>query len=335
MEDYKMSTKVVTVNAPFPEPTVNQSFPEVRIPQYQSTPTPIHLTATATVPSSTAGVGVNSVALKEPNGFPMEIHTIKFGQLITGTSGIEDGSLILGNVIGCQLSLGQLPLTNGFVPVWGFSRGTYTGRERLASSGLNSYIEYIWRLSRPLYVPAGGIINPVFKHFGGTEAAIDARISYSGLSMPANYKPKKIFVPYVSSYMSKVFNSYNGTDSDASTETDLINPFDTDLTIDRIVGRVATYDNTLGIYYEVETSDVGSRYLTARMVDSLGNQIVKDFGAFNSVFNYVTHTWEIGQKLPPKAYYSVYLQKTAAGVSNATYRSQAMVSMVGYREVNP
>lgn len=293
---------------------------------------PIHLTAVATLQSNTSGAGVNAVALKNPTNLPMEIYEIKFLLKSTGA--------IAGHSVGCKLSMGNVPLTGGFVPIFSFGNCTYTLREAVGILQSNTYVSHTMRLSRPLYVPAGGAVIPSFHHKGYTQEDITVRISYSGRNLPADYRPKRLFVPYVAAYSSKSFNSFSTVaDSDNSTETDLLNPFDVPLRIERFVGRMGLFDNSPNseneayVVGDVMIPDVLARYTTVRMVDSNGNQIIRDYTSFANAFNFSTRAWEVNFELPSKSFYTVFLRKAASTLTLSQYMNQAFVSMVGYREL--
>ncbi len=304
---------------------------------------PIHLTAFATLQANTAGSGVNAVALKNPSNLPMEIYEIRFLIRTTNTILTEANTgNLTGHSVACKLSLGNVPLTAGFIPLLMFGKCDYGSRE----APNFKFWSHTMRLSKPLFVPAGSAIVPSFAHKGYTTSDIVVRISYAGRNMSASYRPKKVFIPYVSCFSSKPFDTFSTTaDLDNSTETDLLNPFDMPLHVERFIGRMGVFDNTPpddsnpatppGAISDVAFGfDAIARYTTLRMTDSNGNQIIRDYTSFANAFNYLTRAWETDFELPPKGFYTVFLKKAASGQTLTRYLNQVFVSMVGYRELS-
>lgn len=307
---------------------------------------PIHLTATATVPSNST-TGVNAAALKNPMGGAMEIHQIKWELQIPSASVTFTGS-VTGGVIGCKLEMGGHPLTNGFIPVWSFVKPNSILDEILMNTGATAAGQvsvFTWNLARPLYVPPGVTVTPAFQHRGLFQAAVNVRISYGGRSFRAKTAaPKKVNVPYASVYISKNFDA-NAADTDQSTELDIINPFDTPLKLQRLTGRCQFQDSNRGgnLYidegYNGATSGPtpGEEMLSVRIFDSNGRPIVRNATIFRSVFSTITRSWEMdnGAVMDPESYYRVLLTKAAplAGASSDPVFCQAFVGAVGWREI--
>lgn len=298
--------------------------------------TPLHLTASTTLASNSAG-GVNAVSLKNPLGTPMEILEIKW-QLRCTNFALSGGS------VGCKLELGKIPLTNGFVPVWNFGRALNVDQGEIPRDfniallipGITGerYNEYTWKLPRPLYIPPGAVVMPTFQHRGYINENVSVRISYSARSLPAGYKPKTINVPWVSSYVSKVFDKMGAADTDQSNETEVVNPFDEPINIQHFVGRIASYDRNAPTDLVIDDVDVGGRLLTLRAMDSEGEAVIPKFSLFHSVFNLPTRSWNVVGTVPPKMFYSFFLAKAAPAVLDAdTFQTQAFMSMVGWREM--
>ena len=302
---------------------------------------PLHLTADTVIESNASG-GVNAIALKNPIGGPMQVHQIKFQLTATLLSGQDSGALgSLGGVIGASISIGNHPLTNGFVPVWLFGRpnnvvnggedfvDVQTGEERSIS-------EYVWNLPRPMYVPDGATITPSFQHRGLIKNQVAVRMSVSaksyGLDAP---DPEKIFIPYVSSYVSKNFIA-NDEDTDQSLETDLVNTFPKPLFLQRFTGRTQLFNSATGAVTDLDPTS-SLNILSVRMADSNGRAIVPTYTVFGNVFSYATRSWDLDGRaqMDPNAYYRVFLRKTTSPESsyNAADTVQAFVGCVGWREV--
>lgn len=326
-----------------PSQVVSQVVPEDA--GYQGDP--VHLTASIDLQSPSAS-GVNVAALKNPIPGPMEIMEVKFGLRIpTPSTTVSAG--VSGGVVGIQFMLGDIPVTNGHVPVWLFGREANIGAEQVLGNSTTpfTYAEYRWKLAHPLYVPTGWVLTPTFQHFGQIKQSIYTRISYGARVLPIGAKkPSAIKVPYVASFVSKTFTTYGAADTDRSAETDLVNKIGAPLHLVRFVGRINAFFLSSAVVYtsdfegdETSTgaSDLRGRLLTVdKMIDSVGNQLVRDPTLYGSVFAGATRTWEIGRDLVvPSEWYAIVDLGKAAPVTtpSGVYQAQAQIGMEGWREV--
>lgn len=312
--------------------------PYAQNPVYHQQPVaPIHLSGAVQLQTGTAG-GIAPAALKNPMGQDMEILEVKFE--VSGSLGQNaDVGVPYGGSIGCELALGSYKLTNGAVPVWNFGRAeNRPGEAKIETIGFAStpysYCSYSWRLPRPLFIPAGAALVPNFNHFGYVPFTLGVRIGYSARSVFK--RPKTIYLPWVASYKSKVFNPITDASTDASDEEELINDTDRVIKLQRFTGRLQ-YIFPDGTTSDIDPVSVGARYLTMRMVDSYGRPIVRTYTPFHSVFSPLTRSWEledIGAQLDPGAFYRVFLKKAAMTMASGQNggQVQAFVSMVGWRE---
>lgn len=296
------------------------------------TTSPLHLTATTTVQPNSS-TGVNAVALKNPNGQPMEILEIKWS-LSQSTFDNED----LACVIGCKLDLGNFPLTNGYVPIGLFGRTENLWAEQVSDGDLTICInEFSWKLPRPLYVPADSVLVPVFQHRGLVNADVNVRISYAARTLPLGAPPpKKLALPYAAFYAGKPFDeSDSGTDN--SVETDLMNPFAEPIIIQRFGGRCMVFTNSGSVCNEARADDsIGSIQYNVRMADSFGRNLIQNLIPFRLAFSALTRGWEVENALmDPKSFITAYLRKDLPfqGAPSPGQLTQAMISVVGHRVV--
>ncbi len=305
---------------------------------------PIHVTATTTLQSNSAG-GVNAISLKNPMGQPMEILEIKF-QLFNSATSIGN----LGGIIACNLELGKFAITNGFVPIWCMGRSENLAAESV--SDINTVPgcanEFTWRLAHPLYVSPDSVLVPTFQHRGQIQNDISIRISYSARSIPPGAPPpRKLFLPYAASYTSKSFGA-NAAGVDQSLETDLVNPFDTELYLQRFTGRVSALNLSLtppaiieamvaeGVMNYVCPESMAALQFNVRMVDSFGRPLVRELVPFRMVFSGVTRSWETdGAVMDPRSFIIAYLRKDAPfqGSTSANILAQASIGVVGFRSM--
>lgn len=297
---------------------------------------PLHLTASTTLASNSAG-GVNTISLKNPLGTPMEILEIKWQLRCTNLA-------LAGGMVGCKLELGKIPLTNGFVPIWNFGRALNVDLGEIprddfiatyfSTVASERYNEYVWKLPRPLYVPAGAVVTPTFQHRGYLQENVQVRISYSARSLPEGHTPPTINVPWVSSYTSKVFDKMGPADTDQSQETDIVNPHDEHVNVQHLVGRIITFDRAEPTVIVIDDSDIGAALLRVRATDSKGDPVIPYPSLFHSIFSLTTRAWDISYKVDPKAFYLFYLSKAAPATAGVdAYASQAFISLVGWREL--
>lgn len=318
------------------------------LPPYSQNPTyhqqpsssPIHLSGSVLLRSGATG-GPPIAAFKNPTGQDMELLEMKFE--VSGPITQTNTTLnfqAYGSSVSGQLMYGTEQLTNGSVPLWNFGRQENPLAETKVDNQYTTvFNSYTWRLPRPLYVPAGAVIIPTFTHTGLTSSALNVRVGYSGRTIFK--KPKNVFLPWVASYSSPAFSPASSAGSAQSSELDLVNPFDQPLNLQRFVGRIQGVDVNGNVVDETTSSLIANQYLMARMNDSYGRAIVRNYVPFSSVFSPVTRSWEMsnGARLDPNSYYRLFLNKlvspsdVVAFNPNALAQFQVLASMVGWRKV--
>lgn len=340
---------LATPRGQVPATVVRQKPPKRIPPEYEGDP--VHLSsAVSNLQPGAGGVGVNIKALVNPGPGPMEVHGIKFR--IRSASYAPSGAMIA-----CRLDLGEFGLTNGFVPVFAFGRAENAlGEQVTAAPGSAisyAYAQYVARLSRPIYLPVGAAIRPQLMHKGQATTPADVNVSVFGRMLsPRSPLPTVLKLPYWTSYVSKSF-ALGTPDQETSSESDLYNPFDTDLELERFVGRV-NFTSDAGFAYgslmtEMESSpyalqtggllsylgdSIGQLLLT--MTDSDGFPVVKRPAPFRLVFDHLTRSWPLSHTLPPRGYYHVELYNQAPLYGAAPYpvNMQATIAMMGWREIS-
>jgi hypothetical protein len=309
-----------------------QGLPK-EIYQEPSPASPIHLSSSLVLRSGASGaVPVN--AFKNPMGQDMEILEIKFEISGAATTG---STPVFGGTIWTDLMMGSYKLTNGAVPVWNFGKMENILSELLSDDqdALN-FSAYTWRLPRPMFVPAGACIAPSFVHTGYIASTLNVRVGMSGRTV--SRKPKAIYMPWISKYVSKAFNPLSAADKDQSQETDLFNPHPEVFHLQRFMGRTLTQNPGASTNQgENRPRSFADQYLLARIVDSYGRPIVANYTPFRLIFSEVTRSWEMDNEstLDPEGFYKVILRKDAMVLAGASANlfGQAFVSMVGWREL--
>lgn len=275
---------------------------------------PLVLSAEVTVPSQTTQ-RPPQLALMNPTGEAFRIHEIRF-TVNAGTARTT------GAVVGCKLDLGSVALTRGFIPVWNFGR--------VISYDQDLNLQFSWRLQHPIHIPANGVLQPSFQHFGLISDSVIVRVSYFCSTLPPHSpKPRKVRLPWVTAYIGKSF-SYTAADTDQSRETDLLNSFDTDLQISRLVGRVNVFSAAGGNNFSL----VGSQLLLTRITLSNGDPLVRTLTPFQQIFGEDGRAWEQRNTiLKPQQFFQVFVEKQLTTDVAPQALIQPYVSMVGYREL--
>lgn len=316
--------------------------------------TPVTLTASGTVQAGSVA-GVNADALRSPYGLPIEIHEIKW--LLSAPT-----NQVIGAGVGCYLELGDYKLTNGYVPINVFCKsgllipvgGDFIDLTMNSTNGeevqtVPSYANFVWKLKEPIFVPAGSILLPKFQHRNMIPDNITCQIVYSGTILPANYRPKKLTLPWVA-YWAANGVAYSTASTQTSLESDLVNPYDSPLFVQRFVGRMNYSGNISSVppseRFTVASEGAGNgngltemagKYYTLRMVHSSGANIIQSPTKFESVFYSGTRAWDVNVEIPAKSYFVVSLSKIAdatATTPTSAIRSQAIIGMIGYREIS-
>ena len=295
---------------------------------------PFFLTASATLQASAEGAG-NVEALRNPYPVPVEVVEIRWQ--LRNTTSVAATEVITGAAVGCQLMLGAHPLTQAFVPVNCFGPARNWASEptsgTVSSVNLN-FLDFSFRPSTPILLPGKALLAPKFRHTGLRDTEIVVRISY--VCRVAAKNRKKIVLPYVAAFTSKAFSLFStSADSDQSTEADLVNALDVPIDVERFCGRLTHYETGFAsLQYRERAPDAALRLLRVRMESSMGETPIRDFATFGQVFYYHTKTWEVRHQLPPKAFYSVTVDKLAVAVDpSLPANTHAHISLVGSREI--
>jgi len=333
---------------------------------------PLVLFASCDCPPAPGEISPNVLSLKEPHNLPMEIMSVRFRcyPLNGGPSNITEFAYqtITGQGIGVKMDLGNIPVVNSAVPIncFGSARDSAdqsiqafkgaTSAEALSYSQELSVatdpvtgqtalpMAYTWRLKYPLYVPPGAVLAPTFTALGQNHFPVRIEITYFCRTRDADYKPRgRIMVPWVTSFASKSFDQIAAAPAgtDASIETDLVNPFSVPLEITKLVGveaMVVNGNGTLGNAAE-DSTDHRFALATNKIRSSRGDDIARTPINFGGLFPFNWRAWDIpgNWTLAPAEFYQLQL-----AVAPVTYpvgdgevgRVQYAVAMIGYRGIS-
>ncbi len=268
----------------------------------------------------------DTTKLTNPSGSPMWLDEISFALSRGG----------YGSTIRAAFTLDRVPLTGGYVPVWNFGRMLNTAFEE-TNDGPNNGM-FVWRLPKPLYIPAGKYLAAKIWHTGLPDVkTCDFRMTYYGRAISSSAPvPKRIPIPWVTSFVGNVVPTAADT-TDKSADSDLCNPFDVPLFVQRFIGRAISYEGSAGSppnevkdAFVDEFSRAVSELITIRAFDHRGRILVRDYTPLAALFSESDKSWTVNAKLAPKGFYRMMLSEALSALT-VGYNIRPMISMVGYR----
>lgn len=316
---------------------------------------PIILSAeTRLEPGSSSGV--NTAALKNPHGLPMELLWVRFSlfPLTPDVPDVELLSSMTGMVVGVKMDLGKIPVVDAGVPIscFGAARDDWDviNRFYLSPTTIVLHNTYTWRLKHPLYIPAGATLVPLFQHYGQIPYPAQVRVTYMCRSLSAKKRTGKTWVPWVTSWRSRGFD-FASADTvltaqyDESSEIDIVNPFDVPVNVVRFCGRqsLTTPLNNLqnsesSILFPASAfiSEAGDSNTTLTMKSSSGDEIVRNETQFGGLFPLNLKVWDIpgGWSMAPGEFLKIRAAFAPQLNAEDPGRVQVGVSAVGYRKVD-
>lgn len=249
---------------------------------------PLCLSTELVAVGSTLAIGAlaspQAVAIRNPNRTAMLIDAFKFVVDGSTTIPISNGTVppLATAQLQVQIALGNIPLTNNFVPVLSLCP-TYH-----AATGA-MYVEtnpvMTWHLPRPIYVPPDVALSAQFTQaklsdtIDGSGFAGPLRFSVLGRSLPSNFRvPEAIFVPWATA--ARTVNSTATTF--ITNDSDLANPFPQPLRVTRFIGHAPWITTSAGAVTAVFSSQATP--LTTRMTLSSNSILVQSETPFYSLF---------------------------------------------------
>ncbi len=250
-----------------------------------------------------------------------------------------------------KLTLGGVPLTNGFIPISLFGKvlnDSITVGEQDVSDGSPSM--FTWKLPKPLYIPAREFLRPTVYIEPGAVAdpAVLTRtvtIIYCCRPVPKGTPvPRTVCLPWVTYFKPAYITMTNegGSDSiDQSQPSDIFNPWPQDLHVERFIGRLmgnpSGEDN---VHMSLASANINlttglpttGTFVTAQ--DSFNNILVRDPTPFAHLFDFIDRSWTVNAVLPPQGFYLFTIDRNWAAYSPAaSFTATIGISMVGWREV--
>jgi len=262
--------------------------------------------------------------LENPFRAPMWLDEIRF-RLDSGTGW---SSMFV------ELKLGEIPITKGFVPI------------SLMGKALNDSVEpmtsFTWKLPKPLFIPARELLRPTlyFQTYSGASARTVTIIYVCRPLEKGTPAPSLIQLPWVTYYSPPYMASPLIDQTDQSTPSDLYNPFDQDMRIQRFVGRLMVQGSASENDGQMSIASANTNLTTGQITsgtlvsaqDSFNNILIRDRTPFAHVFDFVDRAWTVNCVLPPKGFYLFTVDRLWDNYS-ASITATVGIGMVGWREV--
>lgn len=228
--------------------------------------------------------------------------------------------LFIPGSMGIELRLGNVFLTRGFVPY--ALIGNRLGNARLMPT-------QSWRLPQPLCLAPGAEISARFQ---STTSEAPYGLDFTGVANvtlvgrvieDCTSLPPTIPVPYITWYQGPINAGGTVAFSDESNTTDLANPFDVPLQVQRLTGSILDPN----VEYKARTTH---ELITLQMVDHLAVPTIRNAVEWGAVFG-TDRSWAMRSMLPPKGYFLATVNSNIADQSGSAFR--AVIGLIGTREV--
>jgi hypothetical protein len=218
-----------------------------------------------------------------------------------------------------QLRVGNNPITEGFVPLPAI----------VEPIDLSAYADtedpYLIRFTRPVLLAPGERIMVQVMH---TNAAA-TYFRLTAICEPFT-EPGRGVLPWLTFYRTPYRADGGGDFEDASTEADLVNPFDVPLAVDRLVGAVMYNDQRVA-NAGLKSNSLIYDAIRVRADDQSGTQMVRDPTPFAVLFERNRRAWIVNSTLPPKGFYRFTVESKLSTQLIGGLNVQSFIGMIGYR----
>ncbi len=277
--------------------------------------------------------------IKNPTDLPIWVKGLRFALRLATPTQQGEGSTGIGGAIGVKLNVGGTPLMQNYVPIWLLR--TQTTDQELTIQGTQYISRFTWMFKKPMLLLPGQYLSPTFNYTGmlSTSATNPATvpIQITMLADIAEHLPRTVSVPWVCAWQAqKTTAGAAALALPESLRTDLFNPHDFPLQIDRLSGRILLNQ----IDGDSDDSSSSTAYASAntnvRMFREDGSSIIRDPTAFAHVFSQPLKAWRMENAvMPPRSYYQAvidvdYSDTAQYGVGTVI---QPMIGLLGYRDI--
>jgi hypothetical protein len=294
---------------------------------------PLLLQAQIVPPAGGGSFGLADTSrLENPYQAPMWLDEIRF-RLPTSTGTTSE--FAVASSMKVELKLGDIPLTNGFVPI------------PLFGKVLNDITQgggaFTWRLPKPLFIPARELLRPTayFEPYSGAPTKT-LTVTYCCRPLPRGTPtPKTLQIPWVTYFKPDYLTVPGAVDTtNQSQPSDLFNPWNEYLHVQRFIGEffVRNIDTGGAGFMSLASANINlstGLLTTGTLVsaqDSFNNILVRDQTPFSHLFSIVDRAWTVNSLLPPKGFYLFTLDRLWSAYGGAATATVG-IGMVGWREV--
>ncbi len=276
----------------------------------------------------------------------------------------------LGDAIRVSIKVGNHPMTAGFVPVCllGQVENGRANTPALRSNAQVVHSTFTWHLPEPLWLPPNLPLTIQIQHlndFAVNSASADQTVDVTarGVLDEQDTIPDVVDVPYAASFLTPV-----ETDTSAGTtgvappvvaqsgQTDLFNPFDQPLNLERLTYEIsvsstglsgATRANfaptdatsaqdqmsalTIGQNYGLDR-----RYVTLKMVSGKGRSIVSNYMPIGAVIASTSRSWYMHSVLDPADYLVAFISQQMplfTDPGTIAFQMRTGLAMIGSRRL--
>lgn len=294
----------------------------------------------------TAGAVLNAQTLQSGFRTPYVIDEIR----ISAQTSVHASALItpyrftaLAALLSAKFETGKHAFSKDAVPVGMYAPyfSNYDYGTVFAANGYRDFLNVRWMLPKPLYMPAGDVVQ-AYVSLGANGAmtdlavTVDVTITYIGrLVAPGAKQPATRQIPWVG-YMNTDAASGSAAGSIFKTSSrEFENPFMIDMHVQRFTARTFAYTSTSYIEtpyaYQLYSSTIP--FFETQIDDSLGYQIVPEFVPVGEAFDTSRHAWTFGRPLGARQQFNVQVRTGLNSVTTDRQISQ-QIGFVGYREEN-
>ena len=323
----------IVASATPPGPDVGQKFdvPQLSAADLESAYLPpIGFYAEATVAAGQTA-SLRSAALSNNTRRPVEIREVRLGAY-SPPGAAENASVDLGGVLKVALSVDGHLVTSGLVPAWLLGK-TEDWRAQGARITVISpavlWAQYVWRLTKPWYMPPGAQVSAQIQHSG---EIVDTIVGQIGLFGAVASPRRTSFIPYAAAWASQAYQAAD-TAVEESNENDLSNATSNPVDVDRLIARVGTRETVPAgttLFFADRPTDGG---FTIKAATSHGEVITPGYVGVRAGFG-SSRALEMSHQIAPGDYFKVTARKvavTAYGTSSLLTR--VFAGIVGSREV--
>jgi hypothetical protein len=275
----------------------------------------------------------------------------------------------LGDTIRASIRWQNHPLTAGFMPVnlLGSARNARAATPAIRAATNVVHTSLVWRLPEPLWLPPNVPLTFQIQHVNDFTVASAAAsqtidVTIRGVLADSDDIPDEVDIPYAASFLTPVETDTSGGTTGVappviaqSGQTDLFNPFEVPLNIERLTyyvgvsstgldgatranfaptdatsGQDQTGSLTVGQNY-----GLAQRYVTMKMVSGRGRALIRNYTPIGTVFG-PERSWVTKTLLTPADYYTAFISQQMplfTDPGTLAFQMRTALGMIGTRRI--